>query len=142
MSKYRYVSCNGLHLNSGVYFIDIPSPNIFKSEKEAEEDNKNVYRFLKDGPEVWIAICKEGESYEKDNDALLVKLNGELKILYTEKEWRKAGGKIFTCIEGKDGFLEQGDEVLTPWSELFKDEKENEPIYVDDEAYYIDIIVS
>ena len=138
--QYRYVSSCGLFLKSGNYFIDIPSPKVFWNEKEAEEDCLNKYRFIKNGSTVILAICTEGESYEKGQDSCLVKLNGSLKPLYTEEEWRAAGGRIFTCVERDDGFLEQGDEVLTPWTELFKNEKSDKAIYIDDEAYYIDII--
>lgn len=139
---YRYVSSCGLFLKSGNYFIDIPSPEVFWNEKEAEEDCLNRYRFIKNGSTVILAICTEGESYEKAQDSCLVKLNGNLKPLYTEERFKVEGGKIFKCIDKGNNMYEPGDEVLTPWSELFKDEKENEPIYVDDEAYYIDIIVS
>lgn len=138
--QYRYVSSCGLFLKSGNYFIDIPSPKVFWNEKEAEKDCLNKYRFIKNGSTVILAICTEGESYEKGQDSCLVKLNGNLKPLYSEEEWRAAGGRIFTCVERDDGFLEQGDEVLTPWTELFKNEKSDKAIYIDDEAYYIDII--
>ena len=140
MSKYRYVSSCGLFLKSGDYFIDIPSPNIFESEKEAEEDCVNVYRFIKNGSDIFLTICKEGESYKKDGDSCLVKLNGKLEPLYNEEEFRAAGGRIFRCNKKDNCMYEQGDEVKASWSEIFKDEKPGKAIYVDDEAYYIEII--
>ena len=140
MTKYRYVSSCGLFLKSGEYFIDIPSPNMFESEKEAEEDCVNVYRFIKNGSHVSLTVCTDGESYEKADESLLVKLNGTLKPLYSEEEFRAAGGRIFECNEKDNCMYEPGDEITTSWADLFKDEESGKAIYVDDEAYYIDII--
>lgn len=140
MSKYRYVSCCGLFITSGDYFIDIPSPNIFDKEDDAEKDHKNIYRFVKTDSEVILGICKDGELYKKDSDSILVTLNGNLKPLYTEGEFKRAGGKIFECKEVNRGIFENGDEISISWSELFKDEEIYKAIYIDDEAYYIDII--
>ena len=138
MTKYRYIHSCGLFLKSGMYFIEIPSENLFNAKEEAETDNVAAYRFIKNGiSDIWLAMFPEGESIEKDGNAILTHLNGDVSKIWNEEEFKAMGGKIFECNRTGDCYYEPGNEVSISWSKLFKGEKSGKLTYVDDEAYSI-----
>ena len=68
-------------------------------------------------------------------------------IIYTQywKQVKRMADSVDTvavikCNEKDNCMYEPGDQITTSWTDLFKDEESSKAIYVDDEAYYIDII--
>lgn len=88
MTKFRYVSLCGLYLSETKdYDIDIPSPKVWDTEKEALGDNHRAYRFFKlSDNDIVIGMCEEGESLIKENNEYKISLNGKIHPVYTEEE--------------------------------------------------------
>lgn len=135
MEKYRYVSSNGLFLNSAggkrkCYIIEIPHKRLYNTEEEAQKDAAIAFRFIK-AEQILLLAYENGEKCEIGSDnEFLIKLQGNAKIYYTEQEFRENGGKLFD--------FDTYEEIQDTWNNIFANEPYYKLIYVDDEAYFID----
>ena len=142
---YRYVMCGMIYEKGMAYFLDFPSPIIYKTEEEAKRDQCTA-RLEFENREVVLKVYP-GENFALEEDErrgkyLRVWTVGEPIAMYGFDELKKQPGFYMGVIkeECKNKRMIEQDDILekeVPFNEIFPDAKEGFRHYWDNEAYYI-----
>lgn len=148
LKKYRYMMSGMFTPTDGEeYEINIPSPFLHDSEREAMKDQCFGYRFAwlsdENGPEILIFENEKFEVIEEGDDKhVKTWVEGNVLKTYTFEEFKEAGGYIRMLkpeVKGS-GFIDCSTDFL-PTDKTFRDVfpgmKKQKLYYIDDEAYCI-----
>lgn len=151
--KYRYFMSGMFEPTDGeMYEINIPSPHVYDSEKEALQDDGLGYRFIlldeETGP---IIVIYENEKFKlnEDKKSLNVWVTGNVIASYTFDEFTATNGYMrvlkpernrekvnngFIHIDGSTDFLT----TSKTFKDIFPNMEKQKLYYIDSEAYYIE----
>lgn len=147
--KYRYHMGGMFCPTDGEeYEIDIPSPFLYNSQKEAMEDGRFGYRFVllddKMGP---VIVVYEKENFEviEEGDSKHLKqwVEGSVLAIYTFEDFKKAGGYIRMLkpeLKGS-GFIDCNTDFLDTdktFKDVFPNMLRQKLYYIDNEAYCVE----
>ena len=147
--KYRYIMSGMFNPTDGnEYEVNIPSPFLHNSEKEAMRDGNFGYRFVwfddTKGPEILVFERENFEVIEEEDKKYLKQwVEGNVLKSYTFEEFKEAGGYIrmlkpeckgLGYINGETDFISTDK----TFRDVFPNMTKQKLYYIDDEAYYID----
>lgn len=150
--QFRYFACGLFFPTDGeVYEINIPSPFLHNSKKEAMNDDPFGYRFcLRDdtiGPEI-IVYEKENFEFVENGDEKFFKVwvDGNILKTYSFEEFKKENGYIRMLkpeCKGSRYFDGNTDFIDTDktFRDVFPNMKKQKLYPIGDEAYCIEEVV-
>lgn len=149
--KYRHFACGMFTATDGEeYEINIPSPELYNSEREAMQAGDFGYRFVlldnSNEPEIVIMEKETFKVIETDNDhepQVLHWLSGNVVDIYDFEKFKKLGGYIrMLRPECKDlGAINcETDFIDTDktFADVFPNMQKRKMYYIDREGYYIE----
>lgn len=147
--KYRYFMSGMFCPTDGEeYEINIPSPFLRDSKKEAMGDGCYGYRFVwlinAKGPEIIIYKNENFEVVDDGNEKYLKQwVEGSVLKTYTFEEFKEAGGYMRMLkpeIKGS-GYIDGNTDFLDTdktFRDVFPDMQKQKLYYIDNEAYWIE----
>lgn len=149
MGKYRYWMIGMFCPTDGEdYEINVPSPFLHDSEKEAMADEQWGYRFVllneTIGPQL-LVFERERFEVEIENGRKYLRdwVEGQIIKSYTFEEFTEAGGYIRLLKPGirGTGFIDADTDFLDTdrtFRDVFPNMQKQKLYYIDDEAYRIE----